>query len=47
MDEKLPETEWPRIVDIELSVSEEMMERGRMYSTFSENPTRALEGGRF
>jgi len=31
---------------MEVSVSEEMVESGRMYSTLSENPTRALEGGR-
>lgn len=45
-EDKLLETEWPRIVDIELSVSEEMVERGLMYSTLSEKPTLALDGGR-
>jgi hypothetical protein len=47
MDERLPVAEWPRIVDNDVSVSDEMVERGRMYSTLSEKPTRALEGGRF
>jgi hypothetical protein len=31
---------------MEVSVSEEIVESGRMYSTLSANPTRALEGGR-
>ena len=31
---------------MDVSVSEDMVESGRMYSTLSENPTRALEGGR-
>lgn len=44
IDDKLFVFECPRIVDT--SVSDEIVERGRMYSTFSENPTRALEGGR-
>ena len=40
-EDKLPDTEWPpRIVDSELSVSEEIVDRGRMYSTRSEKPTR-------
>lgn len=41
-DEKLPETECPpcRMVEMELSVSEDIVESGRMYSTLSENPTR-------
>jgi hypothetical protein len=46
IDERLFVAEWPRKVDIDVSVSEEMVESGRMYSTLSENPTRALEGGR-
>lgn len=46
IDERLLVAEWPRKVDMEVSVSEEMVESGRMYSTLSENPTRALEGGR-
>jgi hypothetical protein len=45
-DEKLLVTECPRMVDMELSVSDEMMDRGRMYSTRSAKPTRAREGGR-
>jgi hypothetical protein len=44
-EERLFDTECPRIVDKELSVSEEMVDSGRMYSTRSEKPTRALEGG--
>jgi len=40
-------TEWPRLVDMELPVSDEMVESGLgMYSTFSENSTRGLDGGR-
>jgi hypothetical protein len=31
---------------MEVSVSDEMVESGRMYSTLSANPTRALDGGR-
>lgn len=31
---------------MDASVSEEMAERGRMYSTLSEKPTRARDGGR-
>lgn len=39
-------TEWPRTVDIELSVSDEMVDNGLgMYSTFSENSTRGRDGG--
>ena len=45
-DERLPDTEWPRRVDMELSVSDEMVDKGRMYSMRSENPTRAREKGR-
>lgn len=46
-DEMLLLTEWPRLVDMELSVSEDMVESGLgMYSTFSENSTRGLDGGR-
>lgn len=45
-EDRLFETEWPRIVDMVLSVSEEMVESGRMYSTVSEKPTRARDGGR-
>jgi len=33
------------MVDIELSVPEEIVERGRIYSTLSEKPTLALESG--
>ena len=44
MDDKLFAVECPRSVDA--SVSEEMVESGRMYSTLSEKPTRAREGGR-
>lgn len=43
-DDRLFVVECPR--SVEASVSEEMVERGRMYSTLSEKPTRALEGGR-
>jgi hypothetical protein len=46
IEERLLVAEWPRNVDIDPSVSEEMVESGRIYSTLSENPTRALEGGR-
>jgi hypothetical protein len=46
MEERLLVAEWPRNVDRLVSVSEEMVESGRMYSTLSENPTRALDGGR-
>src|ERR1700712_4424825 len=42
-EDMLPETECPRIVDMELSVSDEIVESGRMYSMRSENPTRARE----
>lgn len=46
-EEMLLLTEWPRTVDIELSVSDEIVESGRgMYSTSSENSTRGLDGGR-
>lgn len=31
---------------MEVSVSEEMVESGRIYSTLSANPTRARDGGR-
>jgi hypothetical protein len=34
------------MVDNDVSVSDEIVESGRMYSTLSEKPTRALEGGR-
>lgn len=44
MEERLFAAECPLRVDI--SVSEEMVERGRMVSILSENVTRALEGGR-
>jgi hypothetical protein len=47
MEERLPVAEWPRIVDNDVSVSDEMVERGRIYSTLSEKPTLALDGGRF
>lgn len=40
-------TECPRTVDMEPSVSEDIVERGRgIYSTLSENSTRGREGGR-
>lgn len=43
----LPEIECPRIVDIELPLSDEMVDNGRgMNSRVSENPTRAREGDR-
>lgn len=46
IDEMLLLTEWPRIVDMELSVSEEMVDSGRgMISTLSEKPTRGRDGG--
>ena len=45
-DERLFETEWPFTVDMELSVPEDIVDSGRMYSTCSEKPTRAREGGR-
>lgn len=39
-------TEWPLMVDTELSVSEEIVDRGRgMNSTLSEKPTRGLDCG--
>jgi|SRR5690242_465216 len=44
IDDRLFAFECPRSVDA--SVSDEIVERGRMYSTLSEKPTRALEGGR-
>lgn len=45
-EEMLLLTEWPRIVDMELSVSEDMVESGRgMYSTLSEKPTVRRDGG--
>ena len=44
IDDKLFAVECPRNVDA--SVSDEMVDRGRIYSTLSEKPTRALEGGR-
>ena len=43
-DDRLLVAEWPRTVEV--SVSEEMVDKGRMYSTLSEKPTRAREGGR-
>lgn len=46
-DEMLLFTEWPRTVDIELSVSDDMVDSGRgMYSMLSENPTLGRDGGR-
>jgi len=46
-DEILLFTEWPRMVDMELSVSDEMVESGRgMYSILSEKPTLGRDGGR-
>lgn len=44
MEDRLFVVECPRSVDT--SVSEEIVDRGRMYSTLSEKPTRAREGGR-
>lgn len=44
IDDKLFAVECPRMVDA--SVSEEIIDSGRMYSTLSEKPTRALDGGR-
>lgn len=35
-------TECPRIVENEPSVSDEIVDNGRMYSTLSANPTRTL-----
>ena len=46
IEDRLPVAEWPRKVDSEVSVSDEMVDSGRMYSILSEKPTRALEGGR-
>jgi len=46
IEDKLLVAEWPRIVDRDVSVSEEIVESGRMYSTLSEKPTRARDGGR-
>lgn len=46
IEDRLPVAECPRTVDSEVSVSEDMVDNGRMYSTLSEKPTRALEGGR-
>ena len=46
-DEMLPETEWvPLTVDMELSVSDEIVDNGRgINSTVSENPTLVRVGG--
>lgn len=44
-DDKLFVAECPRTVDNDVSVSDEIVESGRMYSTLSEKPTRALDGG--
>lgn len=47
MDEMLLLTECPRMVDMEPSVSDDIVDRGRgMYSTLSENSTRGLDDGR-
>lgn len=46
IEDRLPVAECPRIVDMEVSVSDEIVESGRMYSTLSEKPTRALDTGR-
>lgn len=46
IDERLLVAEWPRNVESDVSVSDDMVESGRMYSTLSANPTRALDGGR-
>jgi hypothetical protein len=46
IDERLFAAECPRRVDREVSVSEEIVESGRIVSILSENVTRALEGGR-
>ena len=45
-EDRLFVAEWPRKVDMEVSVSDEMVDSGRMYSTLSEKPTRARDGGR-
>jgi hypothetical protein len=45
-DDRLLVAEWQRMVDIDVSVSEEIVESGRIYSTLSAKPTRALDGGR-
>jgi hypothetical protein len=45
IDDKLLVTEWPRTVDMELSVPDDIVDKGRMYSIRSENPTLAREGG--
>jgi hypothetical protein len=44
MEERLLAAECPLMVEI--SVSEEIVESGRMVSILSENVTRALDGGR-
>ncbi len=47
MDEMLLFSEWPRIVDNELSVSDEIVDSGRgMIVTLSSKPTRGRDGGR-
>lgn len=46
IEDRLPVAEWPRMVESDVSVSDEMVDNGRIYSTLSEKPTRALEGGR-
>lgn len=45
-DDRLFVAEWPWKVDRDVSVSEDMVDSGRMYSTVSEKPTRARDGGR-
>jgi len=42
-EERLLAAEWPRIVDAEFSVPEEIIDSGRMYSMSSEKPTRGLD----
>jgi hypothetical protein len=44
IDDRLFAAECPR--SVEISVSEEMVESGRIVSILSENVTRALDGGR-
>jgi hypothetical protein len=46
IEERLFVAEWPRRVDRDVSVEEEMDESGRMVSILSENVTRARDGGR-
>jgi hypothetical protein len=45
IEERLPDTECPRTVDMELSVSDDIVDKGRMYSMRSEKPTRTRGAG--